>query len=64
MADRAAQLRALPAHHGHRHHVFDDPEIDRSRARPFARVPYVTGTLPDLAREEATGRIVAARGRV
>ncbi|HWI73846.1 MAG TPA: NAD-dependent DNA ligase LigA, partial [Baekduia sp.] len=27
MADRAAELRALLAHHGHRYHVLDDPEI-------------------------------------
>ena len=28
MGDRAAELRALLAHHGHRYHVLDDPEID------------------------------------
>ncbi|WP_445148931.1 NAD-dependent DNA ligase LigA [Baekduia sp. Peel2402] len=27
MSDRAAELRALLAHHGHRYHVLDDPEI-------------------------------------
>jgi DNA ligase (NAD+) len=27
VGDRAAQLRALLAHHGHRYHVLDDPEI-------------------------------------
>jgi DNA ligase (NAD+) len=70
VADRAAELRALLAHHGHRYHVLDDPEVsdaeydallDELRALEAAHPERVT---PDSPTQRVGGAPVAALGKV
>jgi DNA ligase (NAD+) len=70
VADRAAELRALLAHHGHRYHVLDDPEIaddaydallDELRAIEEAHPELRT---PDSPTQRVGGAPVAALAKV
>jgi DNA ligase (NAD+) len=70
VGDRAAQLRALLAHHGHRYHVLDDPEIsdaeydallDELRALEEAHPELRT---PDSPTQRVGGAPVASLAKV
>jgi DNA ligase (NAD+) len=70
VSDRAAQLRALLAHHGHRYHVLDDPEIsdaeydallDELRALEAADPSLIT---PDSPTQRVGGAPVSALAKV
>jgi DNA ligase (NAD+) len=49
VASRAAELRRLVAHHNHRYHVLDDPEIpDAEYDRIFDELKALEEEHPDL----------------
>lgn len=70
MGDRAAQLRALLAHHGHRYYVLDDPEVsdaeydallDELRALEAADPSLIT---PDSPTQRVGGAPVSSLAKV
>ena len=49
VASRAAELRRLVAHHNHRYHVLDDPELpDAEYDRLFDELKALEEQHPDL----------------
>ena len=49
VASRAAELRRLVAHHNHRYHVLDDPELpDAEYDRLFDELKAIEEQHPDL----------------
>jgi DNA ligase (NAD+) len=61
-ADRAARLRALLQHHGHRYYVLDDPEVpDAEYDRLFRELQALEAANPELQTADSPTQRVGGR---